>query len=219
MASKMGRGRMIKDGTFSDTGWVAPASGLTYEEANRLVSTTDREATENERDANKKLWQLADLLVWCEDNLGDKFSQITPDPTHNRRSYTMLMRIARAWSDHERRWKYPVSVWSHSETYNLPDWMADEMMEDYATGLLTRNQLRDECQMVRKTLSDGAQGTASAGLDPDPGNGAGDVSGASQGWTEHEPDSCPLCLGAGEVPHGIRELYLEFVAERQGVAK
>lgn len=187
-------------GTYSDRGWKPPASGLTSQQAGLIVQTLDDDATDHEEGANTALWRLADVLVWCEDHLGDKFSQITPDPTRNRRSYTMLMRIARAFEDHERRWaSAKVSVWAHGEVYGLPDYMADELLEDYAERTLTRDQLREEAQRLRELQEKQAQGQLP---------GTEDDSEPS----EAEPLVCPLCLGAGHVPDEEREAYLASLA-------
>lgn len=198
-------------GEFTSKGWQPPLSGLTFEQANQLVHHFDTEATFHEQYANTSLWNLADLLVYSEDHLGDKFSQITPDPTANRRSYLMLMRISRAFADHDRRWHPTVmSIWTHNEVYGLPDWMADEMLEDFATGVLTRNELREECQRLRDRLSGEADAVSVDTTD----DAEGPQADAQTPETDDGPP-CPLCLGVGHAPEPEREAYLAWLAERQ----
>jgi hypothetical protein len=170
-------------GTFYENGWQPPLSGLTVEEAQYLVRETDEYIDTHETQATMGSWWLADVLVWCEDNLGDAFSQITPDPSKNRRSYLMLMRIARAFPERERRYAPDqMSIWTHGEVYNLPDYVADELLESYATGELTRPELRVEAQALR----DGKPKVEIEAPEP-------------------QGEVCPACGGTGRVPEGEGE--------------
>jgi hypothetical protein len=182
-------------GTFYENGWQPPLSGLTVEEAQYLVRETDEYIDTHETQAVMGSWWLADQLVWCEDHLGDAFSQITPDPSKNRRSYLMLMRIARAFPERERRYQPDqMSIWTHGEVYNLPDYVADELLESYATGELTRPELRVEAQALR-------DGKPKAEIE------------APEGDAKGEP--CPLCQGSGRLSEGAREAYTEWLASEQ----
>jgi hypothetical protein len=174
-------------GTFYENGWQPPLSGLTVEHAQYLIRETDIYIDEHETQATIGSWWLADQLVWAEDNLGDAFSQITPDPSKSRRSYLMLMRIARAFPERERRYQPDqMSIWAHGEVYNLPDYVADELLEGYATGELTRPELRVEAQALRD----------------------GKPKVEIEGDSEPKID-CPLCEGSGHISEDQRQEVLE----------
>lgn len=192
-------------GEFTSRGWTAPASGLTLLQADVLVQSLDQLADKHEQQTNETLWALADVLVWCEDHLGDAFSQVAPVPKGKRRNYLMLMRISRSFEDHDRR-RNDISVWAHSEVYNLPEYIADELLEDYATGTLNRDQLREEAQKLR----DGVKVDSGSGTPEGAAQADSEPQSASESNSATEP-ACPLCLGAGHVPSEEREAYLRHV--------
>lgn len=185
-------------GEFTATGWIAPLSGLTPEQAEQLIDVIDRRIDYHEVQATMGSWWLADILCWSEDNLGDAFSQITPDPSKNRRSYLALMRIARDFPDGERRYPPDVmSIWKHGEVYNLEPYVQDELLEAFAEGELNGTELRKEAQKLRDQQSLGSR---------------------DEPVVEHKPEVCPLCSGVGEVSQKTREDFLRFMAERGATA-
>lgn len=186
--------RVDERGSFYSNGWEPPVSGLTVEIAGQLVSALDEQIDHHETQATMGSWWLADVLVWCEDHLGDAFSQVTPDPSKSRKSYLMLMRIARAFPERERRYPPEVmKIWTHNEVYNLEPYVQDALLEDYVSGELSYGQLREEAQKLRNEQAEGSR---------------------DEPVVEHESSTCPLCAGVGEVEHEMREEFLRFMATR-----
>lgn len=183
---------MEKRGEFFPNAWMPPAGGLTPAQAETLITALDWQIDHHETQATMGSWWLADVLVWCEDHLGDAFSQVTPDPSRSRRSYLMLMRISRAFAQHERRYPPDVlSIWAHNEVYNLEPYVQDELLEAHVAGELNRMELRKEAQKLRDEQTKGSR---------------------DEPVLEHEPSTCPLC-GVGEVPENVRASYLAFLAK------
>lgn len=180
-------------GEWNEVYWIAPTGGLSWEQYEKLVAIKRHVRNQREKKLNTDLWQLADILNWGLMEFGESFYQLFEGGHYKQESLANIARIGEAF-DVERRWSPDaISFWTHGDVYTLDPIDADELLEQYAAGELTRGELRDEVRLLREGKSPGASG------------------GGSDDKKSHQHsllDTCPLCDGLGEVTPDRREAYL-----------
>jgi hypothetical protein len=187
-------------GEWHDRYWVAPVDGLSWEQFESLVSAKRRDRNRHEKKLNTDLWQLGDILTWGLGTFGHDFWQLF-DPAHTlqyeQESLENIQRIADAM-DVSRRWSPArISFWIHAVVYKLNPVDGDELLEQYAAGELTREQMRLEAADIRDGKKSGASG------------GSGDSSDQ-----DTLLETCPLCHTEHAVTPDQRAEYIRHEAER-----
>lgn len=181
-------------GEWRETYWSPPKGGLSWEQFDKLVTIKRHVRNQREKKLNTDLWQLADILNWGLMEFGESFYQLFDGGHYRRESLANIALIGEAF-DVERRWAPDeISFWTHGVVYKLDPIDADELLEQYASGELTRDEMREEARMIREGGAPGASGGSSGSK--------------SESHQHSLLDTCPLCDGLGEVTPDRREAYL-----------
>lgn len=203
-------------GKFEDTGWAPPGFPIRNPEwARELLLRCHFDAEVSAKKSQVDLWQLGDVLVWIEDHYGeDDLYQWAPDTGFTKRTYSNLMRICRAFSDHSRRWPpHQVSVWTHGEVAaeEMSHERADEHLRKLAQQEYSgRSEMRDE---IAKERDEDQQKKDQAAIEAAGADLWPHCPVCEGGSCPHCGQTCGTCRGAGKLsPDHLAGLQKEALA-------